>query len=158
MGCIVVITGQVGIPLESLALQIITNFETTLVINREKEEPLRDNLARRSFLEKTSDISVLILTRKSDDIIFLEEQNFSVKAVYFEANLYSRKKESKRLGKEITFELEKNWEQEILRTRADVVCNLDKITELQISTSTLIPNIDKLFSTIKIHSSKKKLK
>lgn len=158
MGCIVVITGQVGIPLESLALQIITNFETTLVINREKEEPLRDNLARRSFLEKTSDISALILTRKSDDIIFLEDQNFSVKAVYFEANLYSRKKESKRLGKEITFESEKNWEQEILRTRADVVCNLDKITELLISTSTLIPNIDKLFSTIKIHSSKKKSK
>lgn len=158
MGCIVVITGQVGIPLESLALQIVANFETILIINREKEEPLREIIAKRSFLEKTSDISALILTRKSDDIIFLEDQNFSVKTIYFEANLYSRKKESRRLGKEITFELEKNWEQEILRTRADVVCNLDKITELSISNSTLILNPDKLFSTIKIYSSKKKSK
>jgi hypothetical protein len=158
VGCVVVITGQVGIPLESLALQIVTNFETALIINREREEPLREIVAKRSFLEKAFDISALILTRKSDDIILLEDWNFSVKTIYFEANLYSRKRESKRLGSEFTFELEKNWEQEILRTRADAVCNLDKITELSIATSALIPNIDKFFSTIKIHSSKKKIK
>jgi hypothetical protein len=157
---IVAISGQIGIPLNIIAAEIVARFNVGRLINFESNSgTFRENLSESVLLDyATFDIPLLIPTRNPLDIFSLESAFNHVKTIYFQANLSQRAKVLfVEEGNYLALKDDKNLDQEILQTRANVVSCLDNLEQLRINPSSIL-NLDRLFANLGIHSSKKRIK